>query len=91
MLLCSTGSQLRAGEPVMRQADCSGFTVITDAGDKEVTAWVAQFDSFRGVGQDLMQIQDEQLRPRTGVLLARQDDIRELGTPLQRAGGGTSR
>ena len=52
---------------------------------------MAQFDSFRRVVQDLMQIQDEQLLPLTVVLLARQDDIRELVTPLQRAGGGTSR
>ncbi len=71
----------------MRQADCNGFTVITDAGDKEVAAWVAQFDSFRRVVQDLMQIQDGQLLPLTVVLLARQEDIRTLVTPLQQSMG----
>ena len=82
MVVCSTGLQLRAVESVMRQADFRGFTVITDAGDKEVAAWVAQFDGFRRVVQDLMQIQDEQLLPLTVVLLARKEDMRDLMTPL---------
>lgn len=66
-----------AGEP-MRQVDMGSYTVLSNASDQAVVAWVKEFEQMRRALVQLTGIKDEQLLPMTILLLKSSDDFNRL-------------
>lgn len=69
---------LHAAERSLRIVDMGSYTVLTDVADNDAADWISEFDKFRRVAQEFLDINDKQLLPLKILLLHDEADFRNL-------------
>jgi hypothetical protein len=64
-----------------RMVEMEGYTVISDASDRKIVAWVKDFDRLRRAGQRVAGVRDDQLLPLTLLLFSRRGDFLAMLPP----------